>query len=378
MSNRKKGQPYNNSLLLVLSILILFNSGCMAKRNINTAIDKKEVEIQEKVDNSEKAFDSDTATINLETPILESAISSTGKYLAIVSGSEIIIYTISGMDLEIFASAKINGAVHVRWRPDETQIAIGSNDKNIYFYDVQKEMIVYKTQVSDNGSPYFEWSNDGNWIMAIVNQPTLDSSNVAARLYRVEDGLELVKELFFSTEDAMKWRPVSFDWNKDSPEKMQLLIRVSHDVAYYDKVINEFRYFDFPNLTEFGYLGIYWLENDEFLIINDVSDPTRSIYFVKENEIVNDFLSDQVETSAISAGWYGVISDDKTSFASFENDSINIYRINDKELEYIGGVKVNDLSWEHRLMINWRTKQAYVYKWSDTKFIVYDISNFLD
>ena len=83
--------------------------------------------------------------------------------------------------------------------------------------------------------------------------------------------VELVKELF-STEDAMKWRPVSFDWNKDSPEKMQLLIRVSHDVAYYDKVTNEFRYFDFPNLTEFGYLGIYWLENDEFLIINDVSD----------------------------------------------------------------------------------------------------------
>ena len=92
------------------------------------------------------------------------------------------------MNPEIFASAKINGAVHVRWRPDETQIAIGSNDKNIYIYDVQKEKIVYKTQVSDNGSPYFEWSNDGNWIMAIVNQPTLDSSNVAARLYRVEDG----------------------------------------------------------------------------------------------------------------------------------------------------------------------------------------------
>lgn len=378
MINRKNGQAYNDALLLILSFLILFNFGCMTKKNITIAIENKEVEIQEKINDSEKTFENDITTINLETPILESAISSTGKYLAVVSGSEIIIYTISGMNPEIFASAKINGAVHVRWRPDETQIAIGSNDKNIYIYDVQKEMILYKTQVSDNGSPYFEWSNDGNWIMAIVNQPTLDSRNVAARLYRVEDGFELAKELYFSTKNAMKWRPVSFDWNKDSPEKMQLLIRVSHDVAYYDKAINEFRYFDFPNLTEFGYLGIYWLENDEFLIINDVSDPTRSIYFVNGNEIVNDFLSDQAETSAVSAGWHGVISDDKTSFASFENNSINIYRINNKELEYIGGVKVNDLSWEHRLMINWRTKQAYVYKWSDTKFIVYDISNILD
>lgn len=360
-------------LLLLISSLTL--AACLPSKNEIQSLCRRKVSVTYMVPN---VFEIDYSLEDVQ-------VSPDGTKLAVVSllKKKIAVYDIQDDGLIGLTSFAVERGYRLRWSPNGRFIAFGDLNSNLSIYDFERDEIVDTVYVGVSYSPHFEWSLDSQWIMAMAMQPSLDPTFLAAKMYRVNEGKLILDREFHFPQDMIgkKGFAVNFDWNRNSPETVQALIRTYTDITYFDEQENQYHYFDFDNLIEFGYLGTYWLENNEFLIINNSSDDLITIYFVTGDKITHTQKAEIVESPEIYGIHSSVLDDSRKVLVSYGlgHESINIHCIQNQELIYVGGIQLpNTQRIGDFLIINSVKNQIYTYSKGDREIYVFDLDEFLN
>lgn len=364
----------SKKLILLLLISSLTLAACLPSRNEYQSFCRRKADVTYM----------DPNVFEIDYSLEDVQVSPNGTKLAIVSlmKKKIAIYDIQDEGLIELTSFAVERGYRLRWSPNGRFIAFGDLNSNLSIYDFERDEIVDTVFVGVSYSPHFEWSLDSQWIMAMAMQPSLDPTFLAAKMYRVNEGKLIFDREFHFPQDMIdkKGFAVNFDWNRNSPETVQALIRTYTDITFFDEQENQYHYFDFDNLIEFGYLGTYWLENNEFLIINNSSDDLITIYFVTGDKITYTQKAEIVESPEIYGIHSSVLDDSKKVLVSYGwgHESINIHCIQDHELIHVGGIQLpNTQKMGSFLIINSVKKQIYTYNKGDREIHVFDLDEFL-
>jgi len=366
-------------LFLTVSALLLF-SACNSLSHtldLNTDKDTKEsltpINSHSDSENSEgfpNSFPADTPLgESLDVPffILEEepqishlAVSPDGQQFAIAdhSNDQVSIYSTIDSSYHLEKTIDVPSPGLVRWSPDGKVLGIASFDNRLRTYSYPQGVLIAEVRASEGYAPDFQWSTDGEWIMVLVRQPSSGRGEIFARLYQTAF-LILVKEYRLPSGWEPNGTVLNFDWNRDEPEKMQMLVRTEYGLFFMNGDDTNISYLDFPALDPLSIFEIHWIAADRFIAVSCSEVLKSCVHVVEKNEIIpiNPAEDYTVLTNA-------VIDPERRWIAFLHHfTSLTVYTINPMLSEIIGEYAISGGNQFTKLTYNPQLQQVYVYDW---------------
>lgn len=319
-----------------------------------------------------------TRIIVFEESFKDGQFSPDGSLFATVGINGLKIYSFVNKEPFLIQERKFLGHIEfVRWSPDGKLIALGSTDKYLYLYDIDKQEITNWRNVGSYHAPYMEWSSDGRYIFTLTGSPFFDPENVIGRLYESE-GLRFAKEYYYPKDQIGFQTPLTFDWDRDNPEEANVLIRTNYDFLYLDGENEKSTSFKFDNILPNSYTEVFWIGQKNFLALNYYSKE-ESVIFISDGE-VKKITSAQISSDINDRGniYKGTLNRSNNLLVSFGGPGILFHCIGEGELVYLGAINYPDFHFSDRIIVNWETKNAYVHKFQSNELIHFDLSNILN